>query len=53
VYWLSKLSELEDKIIVLDEGKIAESGNHEQIMALSGIYYNMYEQQQTDNWNFL
>jgi ATP-binding cassette, subfamily B, multidrug efflux pump len=34
-----------DKIIVLDGHRIAESGSHEELMALSGIYMEMYERQ--------
>lgn len=32
-----------DKIIVLSEGRIAESGNHQQLMELGGIYADLYE----------
>ncbi len=31
-----------DKIVVLDKGKIAELGNHEELMKKKGIYYNLY-----------
>lgn len=31
-----------DKIIVLKNGKVAEIGNHQQLMAKKGEYYNMY-----------
>ncbi|MBD1379416.1 ABC transporter ATP-binding protein [Metabacillus arenae] len=31
-----------DKIIVLDEGKIAEQGTHESLLERNGIYKNMY-----------
>ena len=34
-----------DKIIVLDEGSIIEEGNHDQLMALKGLYYEMVERQ--------
>jgi ATP-binding cassette, subfamily B, multidrug efflux pump len=37
-----------DKILVLDDGKIAEAGNHEQLMLQQGIYYDMYQMQQTE-----
>jgi len=37
-----------DKIIVLDEGKIAESGNHEELLQKKGIYYKMYLRQQSE-----
>lgn len=31
-----------DQIIVLDHGRIAESGSHEQLLALRGQYYQLY-----------
>lgn len=37
-----------DYIIVLDEGKIVESGSHKQLIALDGWYKEQYELQQLD-----
>lgn len=34
-----------DRIIVLSQGHIVEEGNHEQLMKLRGIYYEMFEAQ--------
>jgi ATP-binding cassette subfamily B multidrug efflux pump len=31
-----------DRIIVLDKGMMAETGNHEELIAKKGIYYNVY-----------
>ncbi len=34
-----------DKILVLDDGLIAEEGNHEELMKKGGLYYELYEKQ--------
>jgi ATP-binding cassette subfamily B protein len=34
-----------DRIVVLEGGRIAEEGNHEQLMALAGRYSGMFELQ--------
>ena len=34
-----------DKIIVLDGGKICEAGNHVELLAQKGVYYNLYMSQ--------
>lgn len=42
-----RLSTIQDAdcIYVLDKGKIIESGNHDQLLALKGNYYKMYQLQ--------
>ncbi|PWT78512.1 MAG: ABC transporter [Bacteroidetes bacterium] len=35
-----------DRIVVLDEGKIVETGTHRELLALNGYYTELYEQQQ-------
>jgi ATP-binding cassette, subfamily B, multidrug efflux pump len=37
-----------DNIVVLHEGRIAEQGTHEQLLALNGLYAEMYNRQQTE-----
>lgn len=37
-----------DKIIVIDEGKIIESGTHDNLVEQKGLYYNMVEKQQLE-----
>ena len=34
-----------DKIIVLDRGRIAEAGRHEDLMQLGGLYHQLYQRQ--------
>jgi ATP-binding cassette subfamily B protein len=40
-----------DKIVVLDEGRIADVGTHEELMARSPIYQEIYESQLGDGEN--
>jgi ATP-binding cassette subfamily B multidrug efflux pump len=34
-----------DKILVLEKGRVAEYGTHEQLLSAKGLYYDMYEMQ--------
>lgn len=34
-----------DRILVIQNGEIAEQGNHEQLLALSGVYHELYNSQ--------
>ncbi|MGB0311843.1 MAG: ABC transporter ATP-binding protein [Schleiferiaceae bacterium] len=36
-----------DKIIVLDQGKVIEEGNHSELLEKQGAYFNLYEKQFT------
>lgn len=36
---------LADRIVVMDEGRIAEQGTHQELMQLKGLYYTMYTKQ--------
>jgi ATP-binding cassette, subfamily B, multidrug efflux pump len=40
-----------DKIVVLDGGRIAEQGTHQQLLAQNGLYAEMYARQQSENDN--
>lgn len=40
-----------DKIIVLDQGKIIEQGNHEQLLQQNGAYAEMYQNQLLEEEN--
>jgi ABC-type multidrug transport system fused ATPase/permease subunit len=35
-----------DRILCMQGGRIAESGTHEELMALRGVYYRLYESQE-------
>ncbi|WP_025728261.1 ABC transporter ATP-binding protein [Atopobacter phocae] len=37
-----------NEIVVIDEGTIAERGTHDDLMALKGWYYDMYQRQQVE-----
>ena len=34
-----------DQLIVLDKGRVVESGNHEELTALKGAYYHLVKNQ--------
>ncbi|WP_407640875.1 hypothetical protein [Bhargavaea ginsengi] len=36
------------QIIVMEDGTIAEKGTHEELMALGGLYHEMYRLQQLE-----
>ncbi len=40
-----------DKIIVLDKGKIVEEGTHDQLILKKGLYYQLFELQQSEEKN--
>ena len=40
-----------DKIIVLEAGKIAEQGTHEELLSNNGLYASMWSAQQDDDGN--
>lgn len=35
-----------DLIVVMDQGRIAEQGTHDELMSRKGIYYNLVRQQE-------
>ena len=37
-----------DKIIVIDDTKIAEQGTHEELLKIKGIYRDLFEKQQLE-----
>ena len=34
------------KILIMEKGNLAESGNHEELMNKKGVYYALYRQQE-------
>lgn len=50
-FWIShRISSIKDAdfIVVLDEGRIAEQGRHEDLLMFGGIYADMFEKQQLE-----
>lgn len=42
-----------DKIIVMDQGRVAEEGRHEELLERGGLYRNLWnEQQKIKGWKF-
>ena len=37
--------DIADIILVLDQGRVVEKGNHQQLLELKGRYYNLYQTQ--------
>lgn len=37
-----------DRVLCLQDGRIAEDGTHEQLMMLQGVYYRLYKSQEAD-----
>lgn len=35
-----------DRILMMDKGTISEQGTHEELMAIKGLYYCLYNQQE-------
>jgi ATP-binding cassette subfamily B protein len=36
-----------DVILVMDRGSVVEQGTHKELMALKGLYYCLYQQQES------
>ncbi len=36
-----------DLILMMDQGRVAEQGTHQELLALRGLYYCLYQQQES------
>ena len=47
IYVAHRLSTIQgcDKIVVMSEGRVAEMGSHEELMAAGHVYFDMWESQ--------
>ena len=46
---LSTIAQM-DRLIVMDQGKIAEQGTHDELVALNGIYAQLWQRQTGGSW---
>ena len=41
----------ENKIVVMDKGKIVEQGKHEELLSLGGVYKSLWDyQEKSKHW---
>ena len=46
---LSTIAQM-DRLIVMDQGKIAEQGTHDELVAINGIYAQLWQRQTGGFW---
>jgi ATP-binding cassette, subfamily B, multidrug efflux pump len=42
---MNRILPLDDRIFVLKQGSLVESGNHDELMAAGGLYANLHQLQ--------
>ena len=49
IFWCQRHGQSADRILVMEQGQLAESGTHKELLAEDGIYAGLYRRQFNKN----